>query len=247
MSIENAWLLLVPVVLISGLVRGYIGFGFAAVAVVGMNLLLTPQQSVPVILALDVICSAPLLRQAVRQADRPTFNLLTLGSLLGIPVGLGLLLLVPGEWLKLGICVSILMICLLLALDVRFRNTEKPTTKLAFGIIAGASTSSSSVGGPIIAAYMLSSQLSSATQRATMILFFVVSELIAMIALLISGLITAEVLKLTLLLLLPTLLAVRAGQWLFNRRQPHSFKVTALPIMAMVALLGITASVKALA
>lgn len=244
--IESVWIYLVPMVVLAGLVRGYTGFGFASVAVVGMNLFLDPQQSVPVILCLDVLCSAPLLQQAVRQGDMPTFKSLTLGSLLGIPLGVGLLLLVESELLKFGICILILFVCLLLAFDVRFQGTQRLSTKLGFGIFAGAATAASSVGGPIVVSYMLSSPLSATAQRGTMIMFFVVSELIALGALYSSGLINTDVLKLTLILLLPTLIAVRGGQWLFNYCPPHSFKYFALPTMVMVASLGISASFREL-
>jgi uncharacterized membrane protein YfcA len=238
--------ILVPAVALAGLLRGYTGFGFAAVAVVGMNLFLTPQQSIPVILGLDLLCSFPLWHQAVRQADMPTFKFLALGSLLGTPLGLWLLLLIPSEVLKLVICVSILVLCLLLAMNIRFRGTDKVAVKLGCGVLAGAATSGSSVGGPMVVCYMLSSALSPMTQRATMILFFVVSELIAMAAMFISGLVGVEVLTLVLILLFPTLLAVRGGQWLFNRYPPSSFKRFALPIMTLVALLGVSAAMKEL-
>jgi uncharacterized membrane protein YfcA len=242
MSLDSIWIFLVPIVVIAGVVRGYAGFGFAAVAVVCMNFLLDPQQSIPVIVGLDLLCSAPLLRQAVAQADRPTFKLLTIGSILGIPVGLALLLVLPSTTLKLGICVLILVFTLLLAFDVRFRGTETARTKLGFGIFAGAGTSGSSVGGPIIVCYMLSSQLSSSAQRATMIMFFVVSELVALAALTAGGLINVEVVKMTLILLIPTLIGVRVGQALFNRKPPASLKQFALPLMFMIAVLGISAT-----
>lgn len=242
---ESIWFF-VPVVALAALIRGYTGFGFAAIAVVGLNLFLTPQQTIPVILGLDLLCSIPLWRQAVGQADIPTFKMLTLGSAFGIPIGMGLLFLVPSEILKLAICISILVICLLLAMDVRFRGAEKTTTKIGFGMLAGAGTSSSSVGGPMVVSYMLSSPLTAVAQRATMILFFVVSELIAIAALFSGGLIDIEVIKLIAVLLIPTLIAVRSGQWLFNLRPPASLKHLALPIMAIVAILGISASVTAL-
>ncbi len=243
---ESVWIYLVPMVVVAGLVRGYTGFGFASVAIVGMNLFLDPQQSVPVILSLDILCSAPLLRQAVHQGDVPTFRLLTLGSLLGIPIGLGLLLLIPSEPLKLGICVLILLVCLLLALNIRFQGTDKLSTRLGFGVVAGTATAASSVGGPIIVSYMLSSSLNPTAQRGTMIMFFVVSELLALGALFSSGLVGIAVLQLTAILLLPTLLAVRGGQYLFNYRPPASFKYLALPTMVMVAFLGISASYREL-
>lgn len=245
MPLETLFILIL-VVVIAGITRGFTGFGFAAFAVVGMNIFLTPQQSIPVVLALDVLCSAPLLRQAIRQGDLPTFKFLTLGSIAGIPIGLSLLFLIPSVTLKMAICIAILVFSVLLLLDFRISGTDKTWTKFAFGLFAGAGTSSASVGGPMIVCYMLSSTLGAATQRATMIMFFVVSELIALIALFISGLVGIEVLTLVATLLIPTLMSVKIGQWLFNKRPPKSLKQFAIPILMMIALLGISASVNEL-
>lgn len=241
MSLETTFIL-ACVVIIAGMIRGFTGFGFAAVAVVGMNLFLTPQQSIPVVLGLDILCCAPLIRQAIKQGDKPTFKLLTLGSIIGIPFGLGLLLFLPSATLKLAICIAILFFSALLIMDFRVKKTDRASVKLGFGVTAGASTAAASVGGPIIVCYMLSSQLSAATQRATMIMFFVVSESIALAALFFSGLVGKEEIMLTGILLIPTLIAVRLGQSLFNRRPPKSLKHFAIPILVMVALLGISAS-----
>lgn len=246
MSIEPEWLYLIPIAFLAGLLRGYTGFGFAAVAVVGLNLFMVPQQSVPVVLGIDILCGLPLLRQAFRDADFATFKLLVFGALLGIPIGLGLILLVPSEVLKLGICLLILVVCMLLAINIRFRGTDKSFTKFGFGIFSGAATAGSSVGGPVIVCYMLSSSLNSAKQRGTMILFFIISQTIALMSLFGGGLFNFTVVKLILLLILPTLLAVWIGQCLFNRYQPRSFKPIALPIMVAVSLLGIFASIRVL-
>ena len=50
---EQIWLT-IPVVIFAGIVRGFSGFGFAAIAVVGLNFFLEPQQSVAVVLSLDI-------------------------------------------------------------------------------------------------------------------------------------------------------------------------------------------------
>jgi uncharacterized membrane protein YfcA len=238
--------MLVPVVAFAGLVRGYAGFGFAAIAVVGFNLFISPQQSIPVILGLDVLCSIGLLRQALQQADRSTFKMLATGALLGIPIGLSLLFIVPEEVLKLLICLAILVLSLLILFDFRLRQAEKKSTKLGFGLASGLGTAGASVGGPMIVCYMISSQLTPATQRATMILFFIVSESLAVLAMASSGLVVFDVIKLIAILLIPTVIAVRIGQWLFNRKPPKSLKHFALPVLVMVALLGISTSLEKL-
>lgn len=242
MSLDEIWVLVLVVVL-AAFVRGYTGFGFAAIAVVGLNLFLTPQQSIPVVLGLDIICSLPLMRQALRQYDKSTLKFLTLGSFIGIPVGLALLLFLPSEILKLVICVTILIFSTFLVINIRFKGTDETPTKLGFGILAGAGTSAASIGGPMVVCYMLSSSLTAATQRATLILFFVMSEGAAMASFFGSGLIDLEVGKLVLILLVPSLITVRFGQWVFNRYPPKSLKHFAIPIMVAISVLGISASI----
>ncbi|WP_372883103.1 sulfite exporter TauE/SafE family protein [Psychromonas sp.] len=235
---EQIWLA-IPIVIFAGVVRGFSGFGFTAIAVVGLNFFLEPQQSVAVVLSLDVICSVNLWRAALKQADLTTLKKLIFGSVLGIPVGYCFLLLIPAEILKLLICIVILGLSLLLFSEFRPFNAEKTSTKIGFGLASGAGTASASVGGPMILYYMLSSNLSTSSQRATMILFFIASELVAVIGLIAGGMVDSTLPKAILILVIPTLIAGYVGQVLFKRKPPQSLKSFALPVMIAVALLGI--------
>ena len=89
---DNIWWV-IPVVVFAGVVRGYSGFGFAVISVIGLNFFLEPKQSVAVVLSLDLICSINLLKKAINQANFETLKKLTIGSLLGIPIGYTCLLL----------------------------------------------------------------------------------------------------------------------------------------------------------
>lgn len=233
---------LVGVAIFSGVVRGYSGFGFAAIAVVGFNFFLSPQQSIPIVLALDVLCSFGVCKQALEQADMPILKTLTFGSVLGIPVGLSLLFFIPETSIKLLISLFILILSVMVLCDFRLKKAEKFSTQLSFGVASGIGTAGASVGGPLIVCYMLSSQLTTAAQRGTMILFFIISELIALVAMISSGMVETQTLELFGLLFLPTLIAVRAGQWFFNHSPPKSLKHFALPVMLLVSVLGVSDS-----
>ncbi|MFT6927253.1 MAG: putative membrane protein YfcA [Psychromonas sp.] len=239
---EKIWYVM-PVVMFAAVVRGYSGFGFAVIAVVGLNVFFEPQQSVAIVLSLDLICSLNLWKQAIKQADFPALKKLVFGSILGIPIGYCFLLLVPAETLKLLICLGVLALAALLFSSFRPFNAEKTTTKVGFGLASGAGTASASIGGPMIVYYMLSSNLTTSAQRATMILFFIASEALAVITLISGGLVDGTLPKALLILTVPTIVAVYYGQYLFNRRPPQSLKSFALPIMVVVALLGIANSV----
>jgi len=236
--VEQIWYVM-PVVMFAAVVRGYSGFGFAVIAVVGLNFFFEPQQSVAIILSLDLICSINLFKQAIKQADFSVLKTLIIGSILGIPFGYCFLLLIPGDILKLLICMGILVLALILFSDIRPFDANKNSTKLGFGIASGAGTASASIGGPMIVYYMLSSNLAASGQRATMILFFIASEALAIITLFAGGLVDSLLPKALLILTIPTIAAVSYGQYLFNRKAPQSLKSFALPVMVIVAILGI--------
>ncbi|MBJ7537343.1 sulfite exporter TauE/SafE family protein [Marinomonas transparens] len=229
---------LFPIVFIAGLVRGYSGFGFAVIAVVGMNLFLSPVESVPIVLGLDFICSLSLAKQAAKQADYRTFRILTLGSLVGIPIGLCLLHWIPENRLKLLICGLVMLLVLLLVRNHQ-ASPDSLWRKLMFGTTSGIGTSSASIGGPMVLYYMLSSSLDVRAQRATMILFFIVSECIALLGLAMSHAATKATFFYLAWLLIPTLIAVKIGQYFFNQRPPQSFKIISLPLMMLVSIIGL--------
>ncbi|TEW54648.1 sulfite exporter TauE/SafE family protein [Psychromonas sp. RZ22] len=242
---DQIWYVL-PIVMFAAVVRGYSGFGFAVIAVIGLNFFFDPQQSVAIILSLDLICSLNLWKQATKQANLPVLKKLIFGAFLGIPIGYCFLFFMPSEILKLLICFVVLALTILLLSSFRPFDAEKNNTKIAFGLASGAGTASASIGGPMIVYYMLSSNLSIISQRATMILFFIASEALSLITLAGGGLIDEKLPKALLILVIPTLLSVHYGQYLFNRKPPLSLKSFALPIMTIVSLLGIVNSSHAL-
>ncbi|MEO7057375.1 MAG: hypothetical protein ABI281_02845, partial [Caldimonas sp.] len=59
------------IVLAAGVVRGFAGFGFSALSVAGLALLVSPAQVVPAIFILEVLASLTLLRGIGADIDWP--------------------------------------------------------------------------------------------------------------------------------------------------------------------------------
>lgn len=237
---------LIPIVFFAGIIRGYSGFGFAVIAVVGLNLFLDPVKSVPIVLALDFICSITLIREAVKHAHFSTFKALVTGSIVGIPIGLLLLYLLPATWLKLFICSFVLVLVLLLIKKAKTSQNDSFAKKFITGVASGAGTSSASIGGPMVLYYILSSPLDVRSQRATMILFFIASEFAALIGLALSQPSNDDVYLYLASLLIPTLIGVKIGQFFFNKKPPASFKAISLPLMVIVAAAGFVKTLSAM-
>ena len=57
------------IVAAAGVVRGFAGFGFSALSVAGLSLMVSPARVVPAIFMLEILASLSLLRSAWRDID----------------------------------------------------------------------------------------------------------------------------------------------------------------------------------
>ena len=111
----------------AGLVRGYSGFGFAMLLALGLLTRLSPAQVVPVALMLDLACSVSLWPGALRSFHVPIGSRLIVGMLLAVPLGAGLLSVVPGAWMTPVI--ALLSRKMLFVLCSQFLNTVASLNK----------------------------------------------------------------------------------------------------------------------
>lgn len=233
-------------VLLAALVRGYTGFGFAAIAITGLNLIWPPQTSVPVILLLDVIGTLGLLGPAWPHMHKGLIARLSIGAVVGVPIGLGVLIHVPELWLKLMISAAVLVMTLLLIRKPVTLNRERFWLTRLMGAVSGALTAAASVGGLPIVCYLLSNPLEPRLQRATMVIFLTGVDLLSLILLAVSGVISSSLIVPFLSLLLPTIVGVQLGQWAFHHWRPKSFHPVALPILTLLSVCGLGAGLSRL-
>ena len=241
---DLGWAMLL--ILGAAVVRGYTGFGFAAIAITGLNLVWSPQISVPVILLLDLIGSVGLLRSAWPESDRGLISRLSTGALIGIPLGLTLLIQLPETVLKLAINTGVLILTLILFFRPHRAAREYPWLTRAAGGISGAFTAAASIGGLPVVCYLMSTPLDARSQRASMVIFLAATDLVALMLMTGSGLLGLHLVLPILLLLLPTLLGVHLGKIAFHHFRPKSFHPVALPILAALSVSGLWLSLRTL-
>ena len=69
-------------ILIAAFIRGYSGFGFSALAVTSLSLILPPAEVVPTAFLLEIVASIFMLPMVWRSIDWQKLNLLVLGVVL---------------------------------------------------------------------------------------------------------------------------------------------------------------------
>ena len=225
----------VVLALLAGVVRGFTGFGYAVIVVLGLNLLMAPQAALATAILLDLACCLGLLRQAAAQCHRPLLARLVIGMVLALPLGLWAI-----SWLPAGIMSQLvggisLLGGLLLLLD---RPLPQLAQRFAIsaGIASGLAMTTASAGGPPLMLYLLNQPLPAAVQRATAILFFALCSSAVLLGLMAAGLITGEVLQMAALMLLPSLVGNQLGQWLFRRYRPSGFRRAVAPLLMILSV-----------
>ncbi|BFM47953.1 sulfite exporter TauE/SafE family protein [Marinomonas sp. THO17] len=226
-------------IFMAAVIRGYTGFGFAAIAISGLSFIWPAKVSVPVILLLDLICSIGLLRKAWCFADMDLLKQLSMGAFVGIPCGLLILTHLPDSILKLSVSVSVLaMSCWLLKPHYQHLTPHKWLTR-EIGMISGGFTAAASIGGLPVVCYLLLTSYAAQVQRATLVLFLSATDFASVILMMMNQFIDASLLAPTLILLGPAFIGVMLGQWLFHRHTPKSFRHIALPVLISLSLLSL--------
>ena len=224
-------------------VRGYCGFGFAALVVSGAGLVTDPLYFVPVVIAADFLLTGVQARQIRPNIDWRRVGTLFAGSLFAVPVGVWIIASIGTDTARAVISVFILIMCAILWAGWRMARPAGDAAHLATGVISGLANGAA-VGGLPVAAFFSAQTIPAATFRATLIAYFTALDLWTLPNMLRAGMVSRDTLIATAMGM-PLLLL---GLWLGGRRflsaAPEDFRRFAIILLAVLATLGI---VKALA
>lgn len=227
----------------AAVMRGFSGFGFSALTVTSLSLFLAPKLIVPVIFLLEIAATIHLLPGILKQIDRKLLLHLSLGMMVFTPPGVWLLAHLDANHTRLVICLLVLIIALLL---LKGFSQQRPNPKLPLmtGAVSGAVNGAAAIGGLPVVLMMLYTGLSATATRATLIAYFIITDIYAMIWVGHQNLLTAEVVSISALSLLPMVLGIALGSWWFNRSSQGSFRTLALVLLLTVSCIGLLRSLQ---
>ena len=222
----------------AAVVRGYSGFGFSLLAVTSLSLLLPPMEIVPSIFIMEVAASLHLLPSVWRDIHWRALLWLTVGSLVGTPVGVYALAHVPAAPMTLALAAFVLIAAILLARGYALKSLPGPAVTFATGTASGLCNGSFGIGGPPVILFFFSSPAGAAAGRASMIAFFLMTDVTGLAWQGWSGLLSVVTLW-RALLFLPALIG---GIWLGNRgfmnADPVDFRRWVLRLLMLLAVLA---------
>jgi uncharacterized protein len=202
-----------------------------------LSLALPPAKVVPLAVVLQVVVGVTGLRQAWPLCDWRSVAGLSPGLVLGIPTGLVLLTAFGANPVRLAI--GCIILASVLVLWRGFRLPPRPSRAVTFvvGLVAGAMSGLASMGGPPIVVYLLALSHGSAIVRATSIVYFMISAVLSLFLMSLSGLIDREILSWSVASVPALLAGDYVGNWGFRRSRPHHHRVTALVLLSVLGAL----------
>ena len=230
------------VVFCAALVRGATGFGFSMICIVLLTLLLPPAQIAPVIVLWEIAASAGHLPFVYKEADWKALRHLALGVVLGTPLGAYCLASVPAAPMTAAINAVVLVLTGMLFFGFQPRQRPGRWGACGVGALTGLINGASANGGPPVILFFLSGPSSAAVSRASLIAFFLFTDVLAALVYWGYGLMTGRVLWLTAVMLPCVGLGIWLGSRWFRRVDEARFRRVVLALLLLISLAGLLPS-----
>jgi uncharacterized protein len=224
------------IIFLAAIVRGFAGFGFSLLTITALSIFYSPAEIVPSIFMLEVAASINLLPSIWKDVHWKSLVPLTLGCLIATPLGVWLLANVPPAPMQLAISIFVLGAVYLMWQGFALKSMPGRAASTAVGAASGLANGAFGIGGPPVVLFYFASPAGNIAGRASMIAFFIATDVIGLANQSVHGLITWA----TMVNAAAYLPALLAGVWLgargFKNTDPAVFRKYVLMILALLAV-----------
>lgn len=225
-------------VFLAAIVRGYSGFGFSLLVITSLSLLMTPQTFIPAIFMLEIAASLHMLPGIWRDIHWRSLMPLILGCAIGTPLGVWLLANVPAPPMQVALAVFVLIAVWFLWRGFALKTMPGTAASSAVGAASGLANGAFGIGGPPAILFYFASPAGNEAGRASLIAYFLMTDLIGLAFLSREALITWDTLWLALIFLPALVLGVWIGARSFKSADPQTFRKYVLILLTILAVLS---------
>ncbi|MDG1340567.1 MAG: sulfite exporter TauE/SafE family protein [Paracoccaceae bacterium] len=232
-------LILCGITFVAGVVRGFSGFALSALVMASAIFILPPVALIPICWWLEMSASIIMARGGWREADRGVVMGLVIGSTVGVPFGLALTTSLPVETSKIVALALIVAAAVLQLAKIRIPFLATKAGLYSVGFAAGIATGLASIGGMIVALYVLSQDAPARKMRAALVMFLFIGALTSLITYLFFGVMDQTAALRGLALIPTTLLGVYVGTKMFTVRLEPYYRPFCLGLLVTLATVGL--------
>jgi uncharacterized membrane protein YfcA len=227
------------IVLCAGVVRGCIGFGFSALVVASGTLFIAPSIIVPMVVILEIVASLHMAASTWRQAAMKPLAYLLIGAAIATPLGVMALVALPAQDIRLLLSGLILLMSLLLLSGWQYKGRINIFSYFIMGLFSGVCNGAAAVGGLPVAVFLASMRLSMAQLRATLVLFFLATEVVFIVSALGHDLYNKSLFIQSAMMIVPMTLGIHYGSRLFKKLNEKTLKRGVIGLLLVLSSGGL--------
>ena len=232
------------VVMVAGLLRGFVGFGAALISVPVFSLVLGPHAAIAVNNVMGLPAVFLLLPEAVRRAERAVVLPICTAIFAAAPIGTWALVSIDPAIMSVAISTLVLLMVAFLASGRRLRGRIGIGKLVAAGVAGGFVQGVAGVGGPPVVAVALSRPGDASQQRANVLALMTAVSLSSILPLLYHGLFTRQTVIIGLVLIPFYSAATALGARYFTLGGQRHYRRAALATLATIGMATLVASLR---
>jgi uncharacterized membrane protein YfcA len=226
-------------VLAAGLIRGFAGFGLSAMLMASIVTIIPPVSLIPICFILEGVAGVAMLKGGIKNANMTLVWSLAIGSAIGAPIGLYATISIDVGSSKLIALFVILSLTIASLFKFRPKFLATKAGLYGSGLTAGVVTGLASVGGMVVALYILASNADVKKVRASLVMFLLMGMFTSLIYLFAYDMMTMEAFWRGLVLSPFILLGVFLGSLLFRPAYEHLYKRVCLLLLGSLCAIGL--------
>ena len=227
------------IIIVAGIVRGSIGFGFSAIVVASSSFWLPAVAVVNLVVLLEIAASVVMFSSIKNDITPSILMPLVGGALLTTFVGTWLLATLTAVQLQWLIGIYMVIIAVLTLVGYEFKGEVTQRRVFGIGLLAGFFNGLAAVGGIMAAWGLVGLKRPVRDIRATLAAFFLFVEVLFLIGAYLNGLLSWAIVLTAVLSIIPLILGVWLGSRLFNHWPEETLKRLVLITLIFLSLVGI--------
>ena len=184
--------IIIAIVFITGIVRGFSGFGSGMIIGPSAASFFGPQMALVMITIMDAIPTVTLVWSARRDVNWKELIPVIIGYAILAPLGIWLLVTGDATALRWFISISILTAVTILWSGWKYTGPRTPPVSFSFGGLGGFMGAAAALPGPAVLVYWLAGTAKAITVRANMIYYLFITDLIVIVGYIFADLYTME-------------------------------------------------------
>ncbi len=239
---DNTTLIILAVVVFAaGYVRGFSGFGFAAIVVASMAIIMDPLVIIVMVMLFEICASALQVKYAWQHLDKPQVSRLLAGAAVGMPIGVALLVALDIDKVRIAISILVLGLALVLLSGWSLKKRPGSIGQLLVGVGSGFANSTA-IGGLPVGLFLTAQNAEPAKFRANMIGYLFALDIIGIAIMAYHDKFSLDIFVTTAALFPVMFLGVYLGSRRFFSTPPKSFRKLVVILLISLSIAGLAKS-----